>query len=1231
MPNQVTMNRAASPPKPTLPRRSEPRSWNATTRERYPLTASLTGPGRAGKVGTLLGASGGRYEGEVLAGRPHGKGQYYIQKPGGAREWVLQYDGDWIQGRREGYGTRVYNTGETYAGDWVSNLRHGTGRYEYSNGDLYVGQWADDKRTGAGTMYMASGDIFVGNFLSDRREGMGTLFMMARQKKYVAEYVKDQPRCGSVLEIDDGDLVPLKGHLASLAAARRLDAASAGEAIARLPPLQLQQPAKVLAEQVVAVRRDRAHGSKALRAVQAASGTLSERDIEMLRHSYTLMAAGDGPDAGLLAHQLRELVVMAGLDPAAPATKALVEELMRRRAPATGRISFDSFMLVVSHFQDQAVAAAAAAAVDTAAAQATATLHATAGGRGVAAGTGMAHLLAGAAAVAAEKAAAARAEAGEDQVYDDGGYGQASGVAGDASEGVNASYYGEEHSTAEYGAMAAAYGSAADYNGGVAAAAELGPEEVAAEQMAALAAAQVPAATEEAEEQFTPEAGAGPEAEVEPQPEAEGSAVAAAAAEITPQASGSGVASRAGSAAGSVSGAAAAELAVQGSGSPRVASRAGSAAGSVSGAAAAAGLSAQPSGTGSPRVASRVGSAAGSVSGAAAAAAGLMVQGSGSPRVASRAGSVAGSVSGAAAAAEQGTGSPRVASRAGSVAGSVSGAAAAGQGTGSPRVASRAGSVAGSVSGAAAVQGTGSPRVASRVGSAAGSVAGSMSGAAPAAEGSGGGAPAPASRGASREASRQPSREASEAAAAAAGSRGGSQAGSVRASREGSRSSKGALNGRRVHLRAIATPFDLVTPERGFLPSTDPLRRLTLSAHDAAAAEWEAALADVPKLVLATVGAGGTGLAGSSSNGAGKRSPPVAGQGVLRRALASLPPFPTYRLLLPGSAQGAGASGNGGGVEHGAELWRAYMLISFLAHAYMWCEPGPPPSALPATLAVPWVRVAAALAMPPVLTYATFNLSNWRRLDPAQPLRLGNIVCLNNFMGGPDEEWFRLVHIDIEARAGRAVAGLEAMQAAAAQDDAEGVMAGLTAVAGALREMQATLSRMGEACDPYIYFQRVRTPMSGWRNNPDLPQGLIYEGVSEEPMQLYGETGAQSSVLHAFDAALGVRHDQVWLRDYLDSMVDHMPPPHRAFIRRLAAAQDTPACVRTFVTSRGGELREAYNDAVVEMEKFRAQHKAFAFNYIAKFARKEATGTGGSDFMPALSGYREDTARHVLP
>lgn len=39
-----------------------------------------------------------------------------------------------------------------------------------------------------------------------------------------------------------------------------------------------------------------------------------------------------------------------------------------------------------------------------------------------------------------------------------------------------------------------------------------------------------------------------------------------------------------------------------------------------------------------------------------------------------------------------------------------------------------------------------------------------------------------------------------------------------------------------------------------------------------------------------------------------------------------------------------------------------------------------------------------------------------------------------------------------------------------------------------------------------------------------MPQGLVYEGVSEEPMAYSGGSAAQSTVLHAFDEFLGIRH-----------------------------------------------------------------------------------------------------------
>ena len=160
-----------------------------------------------------------------------------------------------------------------------------------------------------------------------------------------------------------------------------------------------------------------------------------------------------------------------------------------------------------------------------------------------------------------------------------------------------------------------------------------------------------------------------------------------------------------------------------------------------------------------------------------------------------------------------------------------------------------------------------------------------------------------------------------------------------------------------------------VTPTRGFLPLSDPLQRLSSAAYSA----WEDTVAEMSKLLVA------------------------AGEGRLKARLLALPPFETASLIAEGDE---------------AQLWRAYLVLSFLAHAYIWGEDGDdsgsdstsgPPNTLPRHLAVPWCTIADRLEVPPVMTYATFVSLNWRRLDEREPVRLGNIVSLHNFLGGLDE------------------------------------------------------------------------------------------------------------------------------------------------------------------------------------------------------------------------------------
>jgi indoleamine 2,3-dioxygenase len=377
-----------------------------------------------------------------------------------------------------------------------------------------------------------------------------------------------------------------------------------------------------------------------------------------------------------------------------------------------------------------------------------------------------------------------------------------------------------------------------------------------------------------------------------------------------------------------------------------------------------------------------------------------------------------------------------------------------------------------------------------------------------------------------------------------------------------------------------------VDPQRGFLPTPDPLAQLPT-----AFACWEEVARELPKLLVA---------------------------GAVRRSIEQLP------LLKVSALQG----------EH--QLERAMMLLSYFGHAFVWGEVTPT-THLPANLAVPWYAVAQRLGRPPVLSYASYALHNWRLLDPAGPIALGNIVLLQNFLAGVDEEWFILIHVDIEATVAPALATLGLAQSAVRVDYGQELERCLTTVATALERAYATLLRMPERCDPYIYYQRVRPYIHGWKNHPTLPDGIVYEGVEAyggTPQQFRGETGAQSSIIPALDAVLGISHKNDPLRPYLMEMRDYMPREHRAFIEVL---EQGPS-VRDYVIAHRTEqpaLRDAYNACIHWITEFRAKHLEYAARYIHQQSQGDldnptTVGTGGTPFMPYLKKHRDETLEHLI-
>ncbi|MBA5865787.1 MAG: hypothetical protein GDA67_03700 [Nitrospira sp. CR1.3] len=325
------------------------------------------------------------------------------------------------------------------------------------------------------------------------------------------------------------------------------------------------------------------------------------------------------------------------------------------------------------------------------------------------------------------------------------------------------------------------------------------------------------------------------------------------------------------------------------------------------------------------------------------------------------------------------------------------------------------------------------------------------------------------------------------------------------------------------------------------------------------------------------------------------------------------------------------------------EAYRAVMrVLSFAGHAYVWEAPDQPSASLPPQLAKPWYEVARRLGRPPVLSYASYALDNWRRLDPAQPVQLGNIVLLQNFLGGQDEEWFVLIHIQIERQAGPGLAGLlRAMNGAADSKDDE-VLLGLTSLAAAQTAMRDTLLRMKERCDPYMYYNRVRPYIHGWKNSPSLSRGLVYEGIAVyagQPQQFRGETGAQSSIVPCLDAGLGIAHAPDPLTVYLQEMREYMPPRHRAFLHLLEQAVDerNRPLLSGYVHDRKisrPDVWAAYCACVELLAQFREIHIGYADSYIhrqpqAHASNPTAVGTGGTPFMAYLQKHLDETRRAI--
>ena len=147
---------------------------------------------KATGYGTLLWKSGQKYVGQFKEGYFHGEGTMYY-KNGTVEAGLWEYDK--FKGKKElksgciagdcvnGFGTKLYDTGDKYMGTFKNEILEGQGTFTFISGDEYVGQFKGGTYHGQGTYTYSTGQKYVGEFAEGSFEGYGTMYYMDGTEK----------------------------------------------------------------------------------------------------------------------------------------------------------------------------------------------------------------------------------------------------------------------------------------------------------------------------------------------------------------------------------------------------------------------------------------------------------------------------------------------------------------------------------------------------------------------------------------------------------------------------------------------------------------------------------------------------------------------------------------------------------------------------------------------------------------------------------------------------------------------------------------------------------------------------------------------------------------------------------------------------------------------------------------------------------------------------------------
>ena len=269
---------------------------------------------------------------------------------------------------------------------------------------------------------------------------------------------------------------------------------------------------------------------------------------------------------------------------------------------------------------------------------------------------------------------------------------------------------------------------------------------------------------------------------------------------------------------------------------------------------------------------------------------------------------------------------------------------------------------------------------------------------------------------------------------------------------------------------------------------------------------------------------------------------------------------------------------------------------------------------LPSQLSEPFVLVSEKLDVYPFMDYHyAYSLGNYVKTDNSKGYEWENLAMAAKFSGMDDERGFIMLHVDINQHSPQLVGSI--LDFINAKDN-HGVNQSLNNCLSSMKSINERRQIMWQA-SRWKHYNDFRVFIMGIKGNDEIfGDGVIYEGVSEEPDQYRGQTGAQDNIIPTADIFTGVidYYPQNDLTKYLLDLRSYRPKCIQNFLSDLKDEMKENRLFNSIKKSENEEGLCLLIQILDEIYYFRNGHWQFVQKYIMANT-KYAKATGGTPII----------------